>query len=102
MATNGHLNAKAAVARVLTVGAALAALTILLLTPSASAQRTQPRWMKDLDADELGLVGYAGHARDSKKPKLTAFFPRESYSSGTTAQLVITDKAENLSVQMFR
>jgi hypothetical protein len=42
MATNGYLNAKDAVARALTLGAALAALTIPLVTPSAgfAAQRT--------------------------------------------------------------
>jgi hypothetical protein len=102
MATNGHLNAKDAVARVLTVGAALAALTIPLLTSSTPAHRPQPSRLEGLDADELGLVGYAGHARDSKKPKLTASFPRESYAPGTTAQLVIADKAENVSVQIFR
>jgi hypothetical protein len=96
MATNGYLNSKAAVARVLIVGAAFAALTAPFSTPSAPANHPA------LDADELELIGYAGHARDSKKPKLTAFFPRESYAPGAKAQLVITDKAKNLSVQIFR
>ena len=68
MATNGNLNAKGAVARALTLGAAIAALTIPLLTASAPAHLAQPSWTKGLDADELGLVGYAGPARDSKKP----------------------------------
>jgi hypothetical protein len=102
MVTNGHLNAKAAVARVLTVGAALAALTIPLLTPSAPAHHAQPSWMKGPDADELDLDGYAGRIPDSKKPKLTASFSRESYSRGATAQLVITDTADDVSLQFFR
>jgi hypothetical protein len=102
MATNGRLNAKDAVARVLTFGAALAALTIPLLAASAPAHLAQPSRMKALDADELDLVGYAGRVPDSTKPKLTAFFPHESYARGAKAQLVITDRADNLSVRIFR
>jgi len=102
MATNAHLNTKGAVARVLSVGAALAALTLPLLAASAPAHPAQPSWMKGLDADELDLIGFAGRAPDSKKPKLTAFFPRESYARGSQAQLVITDRADNVSVQIFR
>jgi len=102
MATNGHLNAKDAVARVLTVGAALAALTIPLLAASAPAHLAQPSWMKALDADEIQLMGNAGRVPDSKKPKLTAFFPRESYRRGGTARLIVTDDASDVAVQIFR
>jgi hypothetical protein len=102
MATNGNLNARAAVARVLILGAALAALTVPLFTTSAPARSAQPHWMKGLDADELELVGDAGHSRDSKNPKIAAFFRRESYTAGTRAQLVITDAARDVSVEIFR
>jgi hypothetical protein len=99
MATNGNLNARAAVARVLILGAALAALTIPFSTGHDGAQ---PSWTKGLDADELELVGDAGHSRDSKRPKVAAFFWRESYTAGTKAQLVITDSAPDVSVEIFR
>jgi hypothetical protein len=102
MATTGHLNAKGAVARILILGAALAALTLPLRTASAPAQPAQPSWMKGLDADELELVGFAGRVPDSKKPKLAASFQRESYVPGAKAQLVVTDDADDVSVQIFR
>jgi hypothetical protein len=104
MATNHHPNSQGAVARVLTVGAALAALAAPFYASSSSApaHSDEPAWMQGLDSDELDLVGFAGRIPDTKKPKLTAFFPRESYRSGSTARLVITDTANDVSMQLFR
>jgi hypothetical protein len=72
----------------------------LVLGPGAAAHR--PDWTARLDADELDMVGFAGHVPDSTKPKLTAFFPRESYAPGTVAELQITDRAREVSVQVLR
>jgi len=72
------------------------------LVPSTSPTLGQHSWVSHLDADELALVGYAGHVPDSKKPKLTAYFPRESYRPGSTASLVITDTANDVTMQVFR
>jgi hypothetical protein len=74
--------------------------TALVLGPSSAAHRAD--WRAQLDADELDMVGYAGHVPDSKKPKLTAFFPRESYAPGSIAELQITDQAGNVSIQVLR
>jgi hypothetical protein len=101
MATSAHLNSRAALARVLALGAVLAAAAVSSLT-GASAPPAGPAWLRGLDADELELVGYAGRVPDSKRPKLTAFFPRESYRPGSTARLVITDTASSVSLQVFR
>jgi hypothetical protein len=54
----------------------------------------------ELDGDEVGLMGNAGHARDSSKPKLAAYFRRESYSRGDAAELVVTDNAARVSIQI--
>src|SRR5438105_6542329 len=91
MATNAHLKA---------LGAAVA--VALVLVPSTSPTPGQPGWASRLDADEISLVGYAGHVPDSKKPKLTAYFPRESYRPGSTASLLITDTAADVTMQVFR
>jgi hypothetical protein len=63
---------------------------------AAAAAEAEP-----LDADELEFIGNAGHVRDSKKPKLAASFPRESYGPGAEATLVVADTASGLSVQIF-
>src|SRR2546421_4986354 len=55
-----------------------------------------------LDADEIELMGNAGHAPDSTKPKVTAFFRSESYHPGDHARLVVTDTAAAVSVQIMR
>jgi len=91
MATTIHLKV---------LGAAVAAAVALV--PSTSPTLGQHSWVSHLDADELALVGYAGHVPDSKKPKLTAYFPRESYRPGSTASLVITDTANDVTMQVFR
>jgi hypothetical protein len=72
----------------------------LVLGPGAPANR--PGWTERLDADELSLVGYAGHVPDSTKPKITAFFLRESYPVGGVAHLQITDHAQGVSIQVLR
>ena len=81
--------------------AALLAAVALVLGCGAS-NSTRPAWLQNLDSDEVDLVGYAGHIPDSTKPKLTAFFPDQSYAPGSTAQLQIADTAASVTVQMFR
>lgn len=61
-----------------------------------------PSWAQRLDADERELVGFAGHVPDSTKPKLTAFFPDESYAPGSTATLHIWDTAKRIRLRIFR
>jgi N,N-dimethylformamidase len=73
--------------------------TALVLGPGAAAHR--PDWTAQLDADELDLVGFAGHVPDSTKPRITAFFPRESYAPGTVAELQITDSARDVGIQVM-
>jgi hypothetical protein len=73
-----------------------------MILASAGATSTRPAWMANLDADELELVGYAGHVPDSPKPKVTAFFPHESYRPGENAQLRIADRATGVRIRMFR
>jgi hypothetical protein len=97
MATTDHLNRREALSRLAAI-AALAAAIATVPTSSTNRMTISP----GLDADELELMGYAGHVPDSKRPKLTAMFPRESYGPGRTAQLVITDRARNVSQQFFR
>jgi len=81
--------------------AALVAAAALVLACGAS-NSTRPAWMQNLDADELDLVGYAGHIPDSTKPKITAYFAQQSYAPGTTVRLRITDKAPSVTLQVFR
>ena len=63
---------------------------------------TRPAWLAGLDADESDLVGFAGHVADSTNPKVTAFFPNESYKPGTIARLHVADSADGLRIQIFR
>jgi N,N-dimethylformamidase beta subunit-like protein len=53
-------------------------------------------------SEEIGLIGFAGRVIDSKKPKLTAYFERESYAPGASALLVVTDTARGITLRMFR
>jgi hypothetical protein len=108
MATNAHTQ-RDAVLRVLAIAAALMAAAFASQTSSTPVSAEPPAGVVDaehegrvLDADELELMGNAGHAADSKKPKLTAYMLRESYPRGGSAQLVITDQASNVTVQIFR
>jgi hypothetical protein len=82
----------------------------LLLTLAASANHIRSHaagsgphvdWAAGLGDDRDDLVGFAGHGTDSKKPKIAAFFLRESYRRGGNAQLVIEDSAPRVSVQIF-
>jgi hypothetical protein len=99
MATTRHFSTSGALAR-----AALAVViaAVLVFVAGSPHGRSQPSWTAGLDADELDLIGFAGRIPDSKKPKLTAYFLRESYPRGGSARLAITDTAEDVSVQFFR
>jgi len=97
MATTDHLHRRGALSRF----AAIAALAAAIATVPTSSIHRMPI-SPELDADELELMGYAGHVPDSKRPKLTATFPSESYAPGQTARLAISDRARNVSIQVFR
>jgi hypothetical protein len=81
------------------VAAVVLTLLGLLVWTAATPPRHHP---EELDSDEIGLMGNAGHVPDSTKPKLTAYFERESYRRGDAALLVVTDRAPNVSVRVFR
>jgi hypothetical protein len=102
MATNSHRIARRAVLCAATLAALAAAITALhgasLPTPPAHPAVAEP--IDSLDADELDLMGNAGRVADSKKPKLTAYFEKESYARGDGAELVILDSATGVSVQI--
>jgi hypothetical protein len=95
MATNTHTRSGAAVSIVALLAALVAA------TAQTGTTHTD-RLGSELDSDEIGLMGFAGHVPDSKKPKLTAYFEQESYRPGDQAHLVITDTASQVSVQILR
>jgi hypothetical protein len=79
--------------------AVLAAATLVL---GSGAHHSRAGWTESLDSDERNLVGFAGHVADSVKPKVTAYFPKESYAVGSIARLEILDTASDVQVQMFR
>jgi len=95
MATNTHTRSGAAVSIV-----ALLAALVAATAPYGTTRND--RLGNELDSDEIGLMGFAGHVPDSKKPKLTAYFEQESYRPGDRARLVITDTASQVSVQILR
>jgi hypothetical protein len=95
MATNTHTRSGAAIS-IVALLAALVAATAQNATTHACPLGTE------LDSDEIGLMGNAGHAPDSTKPKLTAYFDQESYRPGDQARLIVTDNAPQVSVQIFR
>src|SRR5262245_57378408 len=99
MATTRNISTRGALARTAGV-VAIAAVLLLLLGPSHAPDR--PSWLAGLDEDELEPVGFAGRMPDSTKPKLTAYFRRESYPRGGRARLVISDTAKNVSVTLVR
>jgi hypothetical protein len=80
----------------------VALLAAAALVLGSGAHQSRPDWTKKLDDDERSLVGFAGNVPDSAKPKVTAYFPNESYAVGSTAELEITDRASDVRVQMFR
>jgi hypothetical protein len=79
------------------VAAVAAALALAHSASHAPAPAAQA-----LDGDEIELIGNAGRAKDSLKPKVTAFFTKESYGPGASATLVIQDTAARVIVQIFR
>ena len=81
--------------------ALLAVATLVLGLGSGAPHFHRTNWRAKLDADELELVGFAGHIPDSTKPKVTAYFPEQSYTVGGTAQLRITDKASDVKLQIL-
>jgi hypothetical protein len=99
MATTRNYSTERALARAAVV-VGIAAALVFVAAPSQGPAR--PSWAAGLDADELELIGFAGRMPDSTKPKLTAYFQRESYPRGGRARLVIADTARNVSVQFFR
>jgi hypothetical protein len=84
----------------ISTSAAVILLAATLLAPHPGPGTTPHQ--HELDGDETDLVGNAGHARDSLKPKLTAYFLRESYRRGDAARLVVTDHAARVFVQVVR
>ena len=100
MATETRISSAAAVC----AAALLAALPAAATSVSANHehQRAAAAPVEELDGDEIELMGNAGHAKDSIKPKVTAFFTQESYGPGDRATLVVTDKAPSVAVQIFR
>jgi len=86
MATNSHAH----------IGVLAALALVFTITPGHAPAHHGV----ELDADELSLIGFAGKPKDSTKPKLTAYFTRESYRPGDSAQLVVTDTAPDVFVQI--
>jgi hypothetical protein len=95
MATNTHTRSGAAISLV-------ALLAALVAATAQNATTHRAPLGNELDSDEIGLMGFAGHVPDSKKPKVTAYFEQESYRPGDQARLVVTDTAPQVSVQIFR
>jgi hypothetical protein len=86
----------------ITYGVALLAALAAAFTAVHSHQSSKAAYGTELDSDEIELMGNAGHVPDSKKPKLTAYFSRESYQPGDRARLTITDTAPNVSARLYR
>jgi hypothetical protein len=73
-----------------------------LFVPAAARPAAAPAVRAvELDGDEIGLTGNAGHVRGSMKPKVTAYFDRESYGAGDRGRLVVLDRAPAVTVQIF-
>ena len=83
-------------------GVAILATAVVAFTATASNHSTTPAFGMELDSDEIGLMGYAGRAPDSMRPKVTAYFDDESYRPGDDARLTIVDTASNVSVRFYR
>jgi hypothetical protein len=93
-------------------GATVSAVMLLAALPAASAPSAPHSVVPsrvarvaehdELDADEIELMGNAGRPKDSTKPKVTAYFARESYAPSDRARLVVVDSARSLVVQVYR
>src|SRR3954451_15110569 len=84
------------------IRSSIAALVVLLAGAAAPHSTPVPAHAPELDADEIQLMGNAGRAPDSKKPKVTAYFEHESYRPGEGARLVVTDDAARVDVRIVR
>ena len=93
MATNTHTRSGAAVSIV-------ALLAALVAATAQHATTHTERLGNELDSDEIGLMGFAGHVPDSKKPKLTAYFEQESYRPGDRAELVRLPDVRHLDIRL--
>jgi hypothetical protein len=88
-----------ATAHLIRTGAVAATLAATALT--AHTASPPPPIGGALDGDEIGLIGYTGHVADSTKPRVTAYFTRESYRPDDRAHLIVTD-ATDYRLQVFR
>jgi hypothetical protein len=86
---------------ILSIGLLLTLATGANHVRHAGAQGPHVDWAAGLDEDDGDMVGFAGHGTDSTKPKVEAYFVSESYPRGGNAQLVIADKARDVSLQVF-
>jgi hypothetical protein len=69
--------------------------------PASSPRSSQESLRAEaMDADDLD--GRDPRLMDSKRPKVEASFPRESYGPGSKARLVFVSKAQGVSLQFFR
>ena len=91
------------------VAALLVGLTATLLVVVRTAPVAVPPPDVETAADDgdegsgpLEFDGNAGRVPDSTKPKLTAYFDRESFRPGDTATLTILDHARSIRVQFYR
>jgi hypothetical protein len=80
---------------------ATVALMVFVRTPPVEPAK-QVDWAAGLDEGTADMVGFAGHGTDSKRPKVEAYFLAESYHIGSSAQLVIADNADHVTVQIFQ
>jgi hypothetical protein len=82
-----------------TLGSAL--LFSLAGQPASSPRSSQESLRAEaMDADDLD--GRDPRLMDSKRPKVEASFPRESYGPGSRARLVFVSKAQGVSLKFFR
>jgi hypothetical protein len=102
MATHTRIRRSAATSAAVLLAALAAAATPSAAPSPSMAQALPAVEHEELDADELSLMGNAGRPKDSTKPKVTAYFTRESYGPRDRAQLVVTDRARSLAVQIYR
>jgi len=103
--THTHSNASLVYSILVAAVASAAVGVSLALCPERSAPLAPgTSWVETWgdNGNEFGDMGFAGRVPDSKRPKLTAFFERESYRPGQTAELDVTDNAPAVSMQIFR
>ncbi len=86
----------------LLLGTLGSALVLSLPAGSAGSPHSSEALLRAdaMDADDLD--GRDPKLMDSKRPKVEASFPRESYGPGSKARLVFVSKAKRVSLQFFR